>query len=117
MRLYEDGEFVAKEDSRKSVRDTYRERFFSSLSVTRSEDPFAASGFGDTALSNLLTLAGEAMTVHGDDISALKMSVETLSQLGLASSNSTGTSADVLSYQNMTVTALAATHFLYSWRP
>ncbi|RXT19550.1 hypothetical protein B5P46_24830 [Rhizobium leguminosarum] len=115
MRLYEDGEFVEREDDRKSVRDIYREKFFASLSVDRSDDPFSVEAGSKSSLPDVLELAQKAIALHGGDASALRMSVDTLSNLALTSGASS--LGNILDYQDTTVTSFAASHFLYSWRP
>lgn len=115
MRLYEDGDFVEREDARRAIRDTYRKKFFSSLPVQASTDPFSVEGDAGNSLANILSLAKRAGALHMGDTSAIAQSIETLSALGLSTGTNAGGSEGV-SFQDMTIASLTSSHFLFDWR-
>ncbi|MBO0664601.1 hypothetical protein LQ948_18660 [Jiella sp. MQZ9-1] len=111
MRLYEDGEFIDKEDERRGIRDTYREAFFGSLGVERTKEPFLFSGASTDINSNVLNLITKAISLHGDDTSALISSLATISESALGPGTLSNSIGSILSYPSMTVASLAMSHF------
>ncbi len=111
MRLYEDGEFINKEDERRGIRDAYREAFFSRLGVERTKDPFSFFGSSAEINSNILNLITKAISIHGDDTSALASSLAAISETALGPGKSADFIGSILTYPAMTVASLATSHF------
>ncbi|MUZ84275.1 hypothetical protein GOZ93_18835 [Agrobacterium vitis] len=111
MRLYEDGEFIDKEDERRGIRDTYREAFFSNLGVERTKEPFSFTGGSTDINSNVLNLITKAISLHGDDTSALTSSLAAISESALGPGTISNSIGSLLSYPSMTVASLTMSHF------
>jgi hypothetical protein len=83
MRRYDDGEFIENEPKRRQIRDRYRDKFFAELGGERMKDPFAFDPDPSSQVNLVKTLIEKALSLHGDDTSALQALRSTVSSSAL----------------------------------
>lgn len=79
-RRYDDGAFIEREPSRRSLRDEYRDKFFAELGGERLKDPFDFDPEPDAQLGIVIGLIDTAKSIHMDDTSAIENAMALVGQ-------------------------------------